>query len=1539
MAEEEDADDGDEADWYEDVPDDEPVDEYAWSEHEDDNAEAVTANRLCGLTVPARPCVQERCESGAQVHLPISRHSEGIRPLLAELDQGSADYEEGAWWLIDSGASRSVLSTRFLKFYKVLRSRTLPEPLCFTTANGQEVFIDQEVVVTVRFLARPVESDASHKPSWTSFQLRCLVSDVQHNLISAGQVVRQGWSLVMNEDSLEVRSPEMVLTASMWAGCPWMKSSVKKKKKRVSFAADGSQNMDVGMFIHPLQEQPGSSDDPQPEPVPDVVMEADQPKPTADYAQQTKRMQVELELRRRRGHFPRHPECEACRVSKSVVQHRRDVFPDTKHHVEVFADFCFIETDDGSQAKFLASKERVSGMIGAVYCGENTDRIKSNLRAFFDSLGLAGESGAEETPILVNTDAERAVGALFQTLDLKRRIVVERSAPQQHESVGLVERTNRTLKESMSCLRQDMQTVGFDIVMTGSSIDSLLQFVTASYNRHATQHGGHRAPMQIVKGTDRPYSVGAAYLSVVHAEVPDSVESPAGSRFMPAAYLRPAVGTKGHLVIGKLDSGVKMFMAKSIKPLTRTLYEVSYAPECLRKHGSDSIRVEPSEGPPPRVEENIDIARRDRALVSPPASWIRRYGRTEGCYGCSGPSFHGRVRNRACKDRYQNWLDEQQVEGEAHMGMDQPVPMQPDVPIPAAREPEDQDMQVEDAVDLADQMDVEPPVLDVDMNPFLLSGLSTAPMPTQEKPVLFPIFVPKEGGEYTQTTMLGRKVYLSKPVSVWDETLASELDLEKAEKARAVEIQSMTNLEMGELLDSHEANRRAVRYGVRIIPCRWVMSAKQLEDGSEGVRARCVAQEIAAGRGTAASLGISSSTPSAESLRTLLALAGKENHAISTLDVSTAFMHSPLPRRVKAIVRLPQDLSLRKDSYEPVFMDVKKALNGLRIAPQAWLEHVSSILTQGGLHQCRSEPCVFTKHLHRAGARANGSEECVPVYVLVYVDDILVTAQDSRECENVMKLLCQTLKVKSTGLIKPSHEGGGELKFLGRNILRTQGDPRVLTRVHPNYFLPELTGSGWLSGVKGSQVPPDLVKSIDSSDEPLTAEAATRYRNTLGRLSWWAQSQPDALRYISLLSQGQSQPTQGYEEALRKYMRYVKTQIHLWCAFPTFAEYVPVKDENSVLVYTDASWGSGETDSKKSVSGGVFVWKGSVVKSTSRLQTSKAMSSCEAELIGLTTACQEGLGIRNLVLFLSQCLESDHVLTTSDFLRIECDCVGSTQHPPLELRTDSAPALALTRGNGLNRKVRHISLAVTFVQDLVKQEIVSVGWVSTHDLPADALTKCLGRDAFERYQTQLGIYEVTSPEPWQCTVKPDKNSKASQEAVIRLDEDLCALSLEATELVKFAKQLDVARVKLQRAEIKIKVLVLELRTSFGSGFAQVSLPGVEVVQVTKAVGVSKAVPKLVDFLKHADLQNVITMCWLSPPCTGGSPLLNLVGADRKQELFESYQAEFLNILKRAEPLLNRTSACGFELSASCSYWKLEGVESYLQKFRMLHETS
>ena len=58
---------------------------------------------------------------------------------------------------------------------------------------------------------------------------------------------------------------------------------------------------------------------------------------------------------------------------------------------------------------------------------------------------------------------------------------------------------------------------------------------------------------------------------------------------------------------------------------------------------------------------------------------------------------------------------------------------------------------------------------------------------------------------------------------------------------------------------------------------------------------------------------------------------------IATLDVSTAFLHSPLPEGSKAIIQLPTDVSTAcKDYYVPAYMILDQAMNGLRVAAKAW---------------------------------------------------------------------------------------------------------------------------------------------------------------------------------------------------------------------------------------------------------------------------------------------------------------------------------------------------------------------------------------------------------------------------------------------------------------------------------------------------------------------------------------------------------------------------------------------------------------------------
>ena len=166
-------------------------------------------------------------------------------------------------------------------------------------------------------------------------------------------------------------------------------------------------------------------------------------------------------------------------------------------------------------------------------------------------------------------------------------------------------------------------------------------------------------------------------------------------------------------------------------------------------------------------------------------------------------------------------------------------------------------------------------------------------------------------------------------------------------------MRAMNDLKIGKVIGKAEAERRAAQYKCKLVPCRWVLTAKQVND-RKICRARCVAQQVASREPTASNLGISSNTPSLESFRSVIALAALEMLVIGCLDVSTAFLNSPLPARIRQIVRLPGDVSLSKNEYNPAYIDLTAAMNGLRVASKSWLQFASSILARIGVNAGRA---------------------------------------------------------------------------------------------------------------------------------------------------------------------------------------------------------------------------------------------------------------------------------------------------------------------------------------------------------------------------------------------------------------------------------------------------------------------------------------------------------------------------------------------------------------------------------------------------------
>ena len=143
-------------------------------------------------------------------------------------------------------------------------------------------------------------------------------------------------------------------------------------------------------------------------------------------------------------------------------------------------------------------------------------------------------------------------------------------------------------------------------------------------------------------------------------------------------------------------------------------------------------------------------------------------------------------------------------------------------------------------------------------------------------------------------------------------------------------------------IDACTAKDMASELHIRTIGSRWVLTCKTAEGVPNQCRARCIVQDVAAGAQSAHHLGISSPTPSVEAFRSFLAAVQRYNMWSTSLDISTAFLHSlQLPNGIRAIVRMPADVSFAPDAYVPVFLDLYRAMNGLRVASKAWLNTCS----------------------------------------------------------------------------------------------------------------------------------------------------------------------------------------------------------------------------------------------------------------------------------------------------------------------------------------------------------------------------------------------------------------------------------------------------------------------------------------------------------------------------------------------------------------------------------------------------------------------
>ena len=155
-------------------------------------------------------------------------------PLLSQMSM-----DDSSWWLLDSGASATVLAEGFATCYGVSKKSGGHHGDQFKAANGTAVNMSGKAEVGVKVV---MVDEWGTQRSQRDAQLKAMVGDIQHNIISTTSLCKAGWEFWQGDTWFELRNKrtgEIASEVGYFAGCPWIRLQACKAFKVVSFVVPG----------------------------------------------------------------------------------------------------------------------------------------------------------------------------------------------------------------------------------------------------------------------------------------------------------------------------------------------------------------------------------------------------------------------------------------------------------------------------------------------------------------------------------------------------------------------------------------------------------------------------------------------------------------------------------------------------------------------------------------------------------------------------------------------------------------------------------------------------------------------------------------------------------------------------------------------------------------------------------------------------------------------------------------------------------------------------------------------------------------------------------------------------------------------------------------------------------------------------------------------------------------------------------------------------------------------------------------------------
>ena len=411
------------------------------------------------------------------------------------------------------------------------------------------------------------------------------------------------------------------------------------------------------------------------------------------------------------------------------------------------------------------------------------------------------------------------------------------------------------------------------------------------------------------------------------------------------------------------------------------------------------------------------------------------------------------------------------------------------------------------------------------------------------------------------------------------------------------------------------------------------------------------------------------------------------------MDVKTAFLNGDLEEEIY----MSQPDGFIKEGQEQKVCKLLKSIYGLKQASRSWNIKFDETIKSYGFHQSVDEACVYKL-----------IKEQSVVFLVLYVDDILLMGNNVKLLEDVKNWLAEQFQMKDLG---------NASYVLGIQIIRDRRN-RLLALSQATYIDKVLARFSMQNSKKGL-MPTRHGISLSKKQCPQTPQEEEDmrripYASAVGSLMYaMLCTRPDICYAVGVVSRFQSNPGPEHWIAIKHVLKYLRRT----------RDYMLVYSggDLSMLGYTDSDF-QGDKDSRKSTSGSVFTLGGGAVVWRSIKQSSIADSTMEAEYIAASEAAKEAVWLKN---FLSD-LE-----------------VVPGMNKPVTLYCDNSGAVANSKEPRSHKRGKHIERKYHLIREIVNRGDVSVTKIPTLENLADPFTKTLTEKQFFKHVEAMGLREMS----------------------------------------------------------------------------------------------------------------------------------------------------------------------------------------------------